>query len=236
MRTLGLIGGMSWESTAHYYARINQLVAQRLGGLHSAQLLLYSIDFDVLQKMQHADDWRGAARLLVDAARCLEHAGAEGLVICANTMHKVAPETEAVVKLPLIHIVDATADTIKHKGLRKIALLGTRFTMEQDFYRQRLEQAHGLQAMIPEDTERHALHRIIFQELCKGAVRPESRETFQRIIMRLSAAGAQGTILGCTEFSLFGLQAKPDMQLFDTTEIHARAAVDWSLGGQRSFD
>ena len=229
MRILGLIGGMSWESTAHYYARINQLVAQRLGGLHSAQLLLNSIDFEVLQKMQHADDWQGAAGLLVEAARCLEVAGAEGLVICANTMHKVASEIEAAVKLPLIHVVDATADVIKRKGLRKIALLGTRFTMEQDFYRQRLEQRHDLQILIPDEGERQILHHIIFEELCKGKVLAESRETFQRIIMRLGAAGAQGTILGCTEFTLFDIQAKPDMTLFDTTEIHAYAAVDWSL-------
>ncbi len=232
MRTLGLIGGMSWESTAHYYVRINQRVAQRLGGLHSAQLLFYSIDFDVLQKMQHADDWRGAARLLVNAARSLERAGAEGLVICANTMHKVAHEIEAAVKLPLIHIVDVTAGAIKHMGLNNVALLGTRFTMEQDFYRQRLEQRHGLRVMIPDENERHALHRIIFQELCKGVVRPESREIFQRIIARLAGAGAQGAILGCTEFTLFNLEQKPDMPLFDTTELHARSAVDWTLGDQ----
>ena len=231
MRTLGLIGGMSWESTAHYYARINQLVAQQLGGLHSAQLLLSSIDFDGLQKMQHADDWQGAARLLVDAARCLERAGAQGLVICANTMHKVAPEIEAAVKLPLIHIADATADAIKQKGMQTLALLGTRFTMEQDFYRQRLEQRHHLRILIPDEGERHILHHIIFEELCKGEIRPESREIFQGIITRLGAAGAQGTILGCTEFTLFGTQEKPGIPLFDTTEIHARAAVDWSLGG-----
>jgi aspartate racemase len=232
MRTLGLIGGMSWESTAHYYARINQLVAQRLGGLHSAKLLLNSIDFDVLQKMQHTDDWQGAARLLVEAARCLERAGAEGLVICANTMHKVAPEIEAAVKLPLIHVVDATAVAIKRKGLRKIALLGTRFTMEQDFYRQRLKQRHDLQVLIPDESERQILHRIIFEELCKGKVLAESRDTFQRIITRLGVAGAQGTILGCTEFTLFDIPAKPDRPLFDTTEIHAHAAVDWSLEAQ----
>ncbi|HVA54301.1 MAG TPA: aspartate/glutamate racemase family protein [Gammaproteobacteria bacterium] len=231
MRTLGLIGGMSWESTAHYYARINQLVAHRLGGLHSARLLLYSIDFDGLQKMQHADDWQAAAQLLLDAARCLECAGAEGLVICANTMHKVAPEIEAAVKLPLIHIADATADAIKQKGLRKIALLGTRFTMEQDFYRQRLEQRHDLRIIIPDEAERGMLHRIIFEELCKGEVRPESRKIFHATMARLGAAGAQGVILGCTEFTLFGAQEKSGMPLFDTTEIHARAAVDWSLGG-----
>ena len=143
MKTLGLIGGMSWESTAHYYTRINQLVAQRLGGLHSAQLLLYSIEFDALQKLQHADDWRGAARLLVDAARRLARAGADGLVICANTMHRVAPEIEAAVQLPLIHVADATAQAIKHKGLQIVALLGTRFTMENDFYRGRLQHRNG---------------------------------------------------------------------------------------------
>jgi len=222
---------MSWESTAHYYARINQLVAQRLGGLHSARLILYSIDFDGLQKMQHAGDWQAAAQLLVEAARCLERAGAEGLVICANTMHKVAPEIEAAVKLPLIHIADATADAINQEGLRTLALLGTRFTMEQDFYRQRLEQRHGLRILIPDESERGMLHHIIFEELCKGEVRPESREIFQRIITHLSGLGAEGAILGCTEFTLFGAQENLGIPLFDTTEIHACAAVSWSLGG-----
>jgi len=231
LKSLGLIGGMSWESTAHYYARINQLVAQRLGGLHSARLILYSIDFDGLQKMQHAGDWQAAAQLLVEAARCLERAGAEGLVICANTMHKVAPEIEAAVKLPLIHIADATADAINQEGLRTLALLGTRFTMEQDFYRQRLEQRHGLRIIIPDEDERGMLHHIIFEELCKGEVRPESRETFLTIIARLSGLGAEGAILGCTEFTLFGAQENLGIPLFDTTEIHVRAAVNWGLGG-----
>lgn len=230
MKTLGLIGGMSWESTAHYYDRINQLVAQKLGGLHSARLLLYSIDFDELQKMQHADDWRGAARLLVDVARRLERGGADGLLICANTMHKVAPEIEAAVSLPVIHIGDATADTIRKMGLESVALLGTRFTMEQDFYRRRLEGRHGLRVMIPNADERNQVHHMIFDELCKGLVRPESKQRFQDIIARLKAAGAQGAILGCTEFSLFQLQNTPDLPLFDTTDIHARRAVDWALG------
>lgn len=229
MKTLGLIGGMSWESTAQYYTRINQLVAQRLGGLHSAQLLLYSIEFDALQKLQHADDWQGAARLLVDAARRLARAGADGLVICANTMHRVAPEIEAAAQLPLIHVADATAQAIKHKGLQTVALLGTRFTMEQDFYRLRLEQRHGLRVRVPDEAERRTLHRIIFEELCKGEVRPDSREIFYGIIARLGAAGAEGAILGCTEFTLFGVAEKSAIPLFDTTEIHARAAVAWAL-------
>ena len=229
MKALGLIGGMSWESTAHYYTRMNQLVAERLGGLHSARLLLYSLDFDELQRLQHADDWAGAVRLLVDAARRLEHAGAEGLVICANTMHLVAPEIEAAVKLPLIDVRDATARAVKERGIRTVALLGTRFTMEKDFYRQRLEQ-HGLRVMIPDVREREALHRMIYEELCKGVVRPESRRAFFDVVTRLVAAGAEGAILGCTEFTLF--EAPPDsgIPLFDTTEIHARAAVDWALG------
>jgi aspartate racemase len=229
MKTLGLIGGMSWESTAHYYARINQLVAERLGGLHSARLLLYSLDFDELQKLQHADDWAGAARMLVDAAKRLERAGAEGLVVCANTMHLVAPEIEAAVKLPLIHVVDATAGAIKAQGIRTVALLGTRFTMEKDFYRLRLERQHGLRVMIPDESERHAIHRIIFEELCKGEVRPGSRKVFFGVIERLAAAGAEGAILGCTEFTLFGESPDAKIPLFDTTEIHARVAVDWAL-------
>ncbi|MGH8284096.1 MAG: aspartate/glutamate racemase family protein [Gammaproteobacteria bacterium] len=231
MKTLGLIGGMSWESTAHYYARINQLVAQRLGGLHSAQLLLYSIEFDTLQKLQHADDWTGAARLLVDAAQRLQRGGAEALVICANTMHIVAPEIEAAVKLPLIHIADATAEAIIQQGLRRVALLGTRFTMEKEFYRRRLEQQHNLRIMIPDEAERDVLHRIIFEELCKGEVRSASQEVFFKIIARLAAAGAEAAILGCTEFTLFGDSKSADIPLFDTTEIHARAAVDWALRG-----
>lgn len=229
MKTLGLIGGMSWESTAHYYARINQLVAERLGGLHSARFLLYSLDFDDLQRLQHADDWAGAARLLADAARRLERGGAEALVICANTMHLAAPEIESAVKLPLIHVADATAKAVKAHGIHSVALLGTRFTMEKDFYRQRLERQHGLQVMIPEEAERAAIHRIIFEELCKGEVRPESRQAFFGIIGRLAAAGADGVIHGCTEFTLFGEITEAGIPLFDTTEIHARAAVDWAL-------
>ena len=228
MKTLALIGGMSWESTAHYYARINQLVAERLGGLHSARLLLYSLDFDELQRMQHADDWAGATRLLVDAAKRLERAGAEGLVICANTMHLVAPEIETVVKLPLIHVADGTAKAVKDRGIRTVALLGTRFTMEKDFYRRRLER-HGLRVMVPDEAARATLHRMIYQELCKGEVRPESRQAFFEVIARLAKSGAEGAILGCTEFTLFGGSPGAGIPLFDTTEIHARAAVDWAL-------
>lgn len=229
MKMLGLIGGMSWESTAHYYTRINQLVAERLGGLHSARLLLYSLDFDALQRLQHKDDWVGAAHLLVDAAKRLERAGAEGLVVCANTMHLVAPEIEAAVKLPLMHVADATAAAVKARGLRTVALLGTRFTMEKDFYRMRLEQRYGLRVMIPDEPERAAIHRIIFEELCKGVVRPESRQAFFRVIARLAATGAAGAILGCTEFTLFGGSPGAGIPLFDTTEIHARTAVEWML-------
>lgn len=228
MKTLGLIGGMSWESTAHYYARINELVAERLGGLHSAQLLLYSVEFHELQKLQHADDWAAAARLMVDVARRLERAGAEALVICANTMHIVAPEIEAAVKLPLVHVADATAEAIKEQGIRTVTLLGTRFTMEKDFYRQRLEQ-HGLGVMIPDATERQTIHQIIYDELCKGQMRPASRQRFFSVIDRLAATGAEGAILGCTEFTLFGGSPDAGIPLFDTTEIHARAAVDWAL-------
>lgn len=230
MKTLGLIGGMSWESTAHYYSRINQLVSERLGGLHSAKLLLYSVEFDELQRLQHMDDWAGAARLLVDAVRRLERAGAEALVICANTMHIVAPEIESAVKLPLIHVADATAKAVKDRGIRTVALLGTRFTMEKEFYRQRLEQRHGLRVMIPDEAERAAIHRIIFEELCKGVVRQGSRQEFFGVIRRLAAAGAEGAILGCTEFTLFEASSDANIPLFDTTEIHARAAVDWALG------
>jgi aspartate racemase len=230
MKTIGLIGGMSWESTAHYYQRLNQLVAARLGGLHSAQLLLWNVDFDEIARLQHADDWDAAGRILADAAGRLEGAGAEALLICANTMHKVAPAVEAAAGIPVLHLGDITAKALLAEGHRSAALLGTRFTMEQSFYRDRL-QSHGLAISVPTPEEQEALHHIIFDELVKGRVEPASRETFVAIMRRMHAAGSEAVILGCTEFGmLLRPEDAPEIPRVDTTELHCRAAVEWMLG------
>ena len=229
MKTLGLIGGISWESTAHYYTRINQLVAQRLGGLHSAQLLLYSVEFEEIQKLQHKDDWAACGRIFTDIARRLEKAGAEGLVICANTMHILAEEIAESVSIPLIHIAEATAMAAQDAGIGSVALLGTRFTMEKDFYRRGLED-DGLRVLVPDEAERIELHRIIYEELCQGVIKPESKAYFYKVVSRLAKAGAGGAVLGCTEFTLIADPAMSPVPLLDTTEIHARAAVDWMFG------
>lgn len=229
MKTLGLIGGMSWESTAHYYTRINQLVGERLGGLHSARLLLYSVEFDDIQRLQHADDWEGAGRILADVARQLERAGADGLLICANTMHRVAPAVAEGVQIPILSVIDATASEIRRQGFGTVALLGTRFTMEMSFYRNQLEQQHGLKILTPDKPERDMIHEMIFTELCRGQIKPESRQRFFEIIGQLTDQGAEAAILGCTEFSLFSTTGYAGIPLFDTTEIHARMAVDWML-------
>jgi aspartate racemase len=229
MKTIGLIGGMSWESTTHYYQRINELVAARLGGLHSAKLLLWSVEFDEIARLQAADDWDAAGRILADAAQRLEQAGAEGLLICANTMHRVAPAVEAVVHIPVLNLADITAKALLAGGHRSAALLGTRFTMEQPFYRERLER-HGLAVSVPTPDEQDALHHIIFDELVKGRVEATSRERFIAIMRRMHAAGAQAVILGCTEFGmLLRAEDAPEIPRVDTTELHCRAAVDWML-------
>ncbi|HEY4128567.1 MAG TPA: aspartate/glutamate racemase family protein [Gammaproteobacteria bacterium] len=228
MRTLGLVGGISWESTAHYYQRLNQLVAQRLGGLHSAKLLMYSVDFDEIQHLQHKDDWAACGRIFTDIARRLEKAGAEGLVICANTMHILAEEIGEAVSIPLIHVAEATAAVAVDQGIKSVALLGTRFTMEKDFYRKSLE-AHGLRVLVPDEAERTELHRIIYEELCRGVIEPKSTETFYSIVDRLARAGTGAAVLGCTEFTLIADAARSPVPLLDTTEIHARAAVEWML-------
>jgi len=229
MRTIGLIGGMSWESTAQYYRAINEEVKARLGGFHSARLVLYSIDFDELQRLQHAGDWESAGAMMANAARALEAAGAGCVVVCANTMHKSAPRIEAAVSIPLLHIADATAEAVTMAGLTTAGLLGTRFTMEQDFYRERLAQRHGLQVLIPGQGERDSVHRIIYDELCLGRIEPASRDEYRRIIDGLVARGAQAIILGCTEISLLIAQDDVAVPLFDTMALHARKAVDWSL-------
>jgi aspartate racemase len=224
-----LIGGISWESTTHYYQRLNQLVAERLGGLHSAKLLMYSVDFDEIQKLQHADDWQACGRIFTDIARRLERAGAEGLVICANTMHILADEIGEAVSIPILHVAEATAEAALAAEIDSVALLGTRFTMEKDFYRKKLE-AQGLRVLVPDEEERKELHRIIYEELCLGIVDPESKQDFYKIVDRLARGGAKSAALACTEFTLIANQALSPVPLLDTTELHARAAVEWMLG------
>lgn len=230
MKTLGLIGGMSWESTIPYYRQINETVKQHLGGLHSARIVLYSVDFHEIEQLQHAGRWDEAGELVADAGRRLERAGADALVLCTNTMHKVAAQIEAAVDVPLLHIADPTARAIRAAGLSRIGLLGTRFTMEQAFYRSRLEEAHGLRVVTPQAEDREAVHRIIYEELCLGEIRDASRDTYLSVIERLRNDGAEAIILGCTEISLL-IEPRhvEDMPLFDTTRLHAIHAAEWAL-------
>ena len=235
MRTLGLLGGMSWESTLPYYRIINERVRARLGGLHSAKLFLYSVDFAEVEAMQMRGDWESAGTLLADAAESLQRAGAEAIVICTNTMHKVVAAIEQRVALPILHIADATAARVKNAGvtetgIHRVGLLGTRFTMEQDFYRGRLA-ASGLDVLVPDDVGREHLHRIIYDELCLGVTREESRVILRGVMQDLVARGAQGIILGCTEIVLLVGDGDTTMPTFDTTAIHAEDAADWALGG-----
>lgn len=230
MKTLGLLGGMSWESTIAYYRTINETIKQRLGGMHSARIVLFSVDFHEVERLQHAGQWDAAGALLAEAARRLQAAGAEGVVLCTNTMHKVAGHIESAVEIPLLHIADPTAEAIKAQGLRRVGLLGTRFTMEQDFYRARLEDKHGLQVLTPAPDDREVVHRVIYDELCLGRVREASRAAYLAIIDRLVADGAQAIILGCTEISLLvEPQHVPQVPLFDTTHLHAVHAATWAL-------
>ena len=229
MKTIGLIGGMSWESTIPYYRQINQSIKERLGGLHSAKVVLYSVDFHEIERLQHAGDWEAAGQLLAAAARALELAGADFLVLCTNTMHKVAPAIEAAVRIPLFHIADPTAEAIKDAGLSTVGLLGTRFTMEQAFYKDRLRERHGLQVLIPNQADRKVIHRVIYEELCLGRVVEESRAEYRRIMADLVDQGAEGIVLGCTEISLLVAQQDSTVPLFDTTSIHARKAAEWAI-------
>jgi aspartate racemase len=228
MRTLGLLGGMSWESTVPYYRRINECVRERLGGLHSARLVLYSVDFAEVETLQHRGEWDAAGRLLGDAAQALQRAGADGLVICTNTMHRVLAQIEPVLDIPVLHIADATAARIRTAGLARVGLLGTRFTMEQAFYRGRLER-HGLEVLVPPAAQRETVHRVIYDELCQGRCLAESRTAFRAVIADLAAGGAQAVILGCTEIGLLVGAADSPVPLFDTTAIHAEHAAEWAL-------
>ena len=229
VKLIGLIGGMSWESTVPYYRLINETVKRRLGGLHSAKLLLYSVYFQEIERLQHAGDWPAAGAILADAARSLEAGGASFLVLCTNTMHKVASNIEAAVRIPLLHIADPTAVAITQAGHRRVGLLGTRFPMEQAFYRARLSARHGLDVIVPAADDRATIHRIIYEELCLGHVEPASRAEFRRIMAELAAQGAEALILGCTEISLLVGPEDAALPLFDTTAIHARAAAELAL-------
>jgi len=229
MKTIGLIGGMSWESSAEYYRIINQTVQERLGGLHSAQCILFSVDFQEIEHLQHRGEWEQLTKLMIRAAQRLEGAGAELLAICTNTMHKMAEEVQTSVSIPLVHIADATAKAIMEKGLDEVALLGTRFTMEEDFYKKRLQEKYKLEVIIPSESDRELIDNVIYTELCCGITHQSSREQFKAIIEKLASKGAQAVILGCTEIPLLISQQDAEIPLFDTTRIHAQAAVEMAL-------
>ena len=228
MKTIGLIGGMSWESTVTYYQLINEAVHKRLGGLHSAKIVLWSVEFDEIENCQSSGDWDKSARILSETARGLEKAGADVVLICTNTMHKVAHEVAASVQIPLLHIADATFEALDRKNIRRVGLLGTKYTMQQDFIKGRLAE-RGLEVLIPEDNDMEMINRVIFEELCVGKILPESKREFLKVIEKLQNRGAEGVILGCTEIGLLVKQADTDLPVFDTTEIHAKAAVEFAL-------
>ncbi|HDO1311954.1 aspartate/glutamate racemase family protein [Aeromonas veronii] len=229
MKCIGLLGGMSWESTVSYYQALNRGVRAQLGGLHSARVLLNSVDFAGIERLQHAGDWPATARLLAAEARKLQNGGADFLLIGTNTMHKVAPEIEAAIDIPLLHIADATAVKLRADGITRVGLLGTRFTMEQDFYKGRLQERFGLAVLVPDEAGRERVHRIIYDELCLGEIRESSRAEYLAIIAGLAAAGAEAVILGCTEIALLVGDARAAVPLYDTTAIHAEAAVALAL-------
>jgi aspartate racemase len=229
MKTIGLLGGMSWESSLEYYGIINEKTKARLGGFHSAESVMYSVDFAEIETLQHRGKWLETAQILSRTAKRLEAAGADFIVLCTNTMHKVAAEIESAVRIPLLHIADATAAQVSSHDLKKIGLLGTRFTMEEDFYKGRLAQKHGLDVLVPGPADRDTVHRVIHEELVVGQVEPSSRRQFVTIIESLAGAGAEGVILGCTEIGLLVKDEDSPVPLFDTTRIHAEAAVDMAL-------
>ena len=229
MRVIGLIGGMSWESSSEYYRIINEVTRARLGPLYSAKSLMYTVNFHEIEAMQRSGRWDEAAAVLIDAAGRLERGGAACIVLCTNTMHKLAEEVQAATPLPLLHIADTTAKQIKARGIRKVGLLGTAFTMEQDFYKGRLAERFGLEVVVPETSKQQLVHRIIYDELCQGKVLPESKVYYTEIMDELIDDGAEGIILGCTEIMLLVGQAESRVPVFDTTRIHAQAAVDFAL-------
>ena len=228
MKTIGLLGGMSWESTVTYYHILNQTVKEQLGGLHSARCILYSVEFDEIERCQSSGDWVRSGEILAQAAQALERAGADCILICTNTMHKVYDQVQAAVSVPILHIADLTLQALKARGIQRVALLGTRYTMEQDFYKKRLIDG-GMEVLIPGQEDRQLVNTVIFQELCQGVISPASKAAFLRILEDLCAQGAQAAILGCTEIGLLIRQSDTDLPLFDTTFIHAKAAAQLAL-------
>ncbi len=226
MKTVGLLGGMSWESTVGYYRAINEGVKNKLGGLHSAQIAMVSVDFGPIEKLQHQGDWEGTALILAEAAKSIEAAGADFLLICTNTMHKVAPQIEQAISIPILHIADATAERLIGDGIKMVGLLGTAFTMEQDFYKGRLEDKYGLKVITPNTDDRKIVHNVIYNELCLGKIELTSKHEYLRIMSELSLNGAEAIILGCTEISMLVKQSDTNVPLYDTTEIHAKKAVE----------
>ena len=229
MKTIGLIGGMSWESSLEYYRIINETVKRELGGFHSAKSLMYSVDFQEIEELQHQGRWEDATRIMIDAAQRVEKGGADFVVICTNTMHLMAEDIKKNIRIPLLHIADVTAAKIKEMGHTIVGLLGTRFTMEQDFYKGRLKDNHGIDVLIPEEEERIEIHTILYDELCLGSIKTISKDKFQNIIANLESRGAEGIILGCTEIPLIVKQEDYEIFLYDTTTLHAQAAVAYSL-------
>lgn len=229
MRTIGILGGMSWESTQAYYRALNEGVKAVLGGFHSAKIVLVSVDFAEIEALQQQGDWLAAGNLLASAAQSVERAGADCLLIATNTMHKVAPDIEQAITIPLLHIADATAEQLRADGIKRVGLLGTRFTMEQDFYITRLEQQFGIEVVVPDESERDIVHQVIFQELCQGRIEEESRKRYLAIIDSLHAHGAQAVILGCTEIAMLVSQRDTGVPLYDTTALHVQKAVAWAL-------
>ncbi|MFZ0613937.1 MAG: aspartate/glutamate racemase family protein [Desulfobacterales bacterium] len=229
MKTIGMLGGMSWESTISYYKALNEGVKSVLGGLSSAKIFLYSVNFDEIEKLQHAGKWSETASILAAAAKSIEAGGADFLIICTNTMHKVVPQIEAAISIPILHIADATAKKLISDGISKVGLLGTRFTMEQEFYKNRLIENFDIDVIVPNSDEREVVHRVIYDELCQGVIRPESREQYLEIVKALHNRGAEAVILGCTEIALLIQKKHTDVPLYDTTKIHADEAVKLAI-------
>jgi len=229
MKTIGLIGGMSWESSLEYYKIINESVKEKLGGLHSAKSLMYSVDFEEIEKLQHEGNWNKLTEIMIEAAKDLEKGGADFVIICTNTMHKMADEVQENIQIPLLHMADLTGENIQKKGIKKIGLLGTKFTMEEDFYKERLISNFGMEVLIPDEEERQIVHDVIYNELCLGEIKTSSKDKFVKIINNLVKNGAEGIILGCTEIPLLIKQEDVEIPLFDTTTIHAKSAVEYAL-------
>lgn len=235
MKTIGMLGGMSWESTVSYYKAINEGIRDMLGGLHSAKICMYSVDFDQIEKLQHQGDWTETAVILARAAQSIEAGGADFLLICTNTMHKVAPEIEEAISIPVLHIADATAEKLKENNVKRVGLLGTRFTMEEDFYKGRLEDKFNIEVVVPDQDERDIVHNVIYSELCLGKISEQSRQGYLAIIDSLRDKGAEAVILGCTEIALLVQQQHTAVPLYDTTEIHASYAVKQAIQGMECF-